>query len=483
MIESIFVWESARTRHLKAPLLKEREEYLSHLVRLGNCHGSLRSAASILLHIIRLMEISNPRKVDMVEINNAAERWAQDEQFHRRKKAGESTAYRFSNAAESWFRFNGLLIEQVVTRQPFDALMTDFNNYLRFTKRSATDTIRTYTQRVSKFLSWVADRYDHFSSVSLLDIDDFIESKRTAGWRPRTIAGLCQALRTFFRYAEFQRLCAQGIARGIRSPIVPKYEEAPRGPLWRDVRRLLKATTTINYVELRARAILSLCAIYGLRSSEIAGLCLSDFDWYNETLTVRRAKRGRVQQFPIQYEVGEAILQYLKNARPHCSCRNLFVTRRLPYRPIHSSSLWPIVASRMRALGIKSEHVGPHALRHACATQLLKKGSALRDIADFLGHRDIKSVSIYAKYDTRSLRKVAAFSLAGVRWLFLKESSYTSNGSAWKGSLMRGPRDIFSDFVGTSAMCSSAAWHPNMSWGFLTVRGHPLSPGDISTVF
>ena len=68
----------------------------------------------------------------------------------------------------------------------------------------------------------------------------------------------------------------------------------------------------------------------------------------------------------------------------------------------------------MKALNIESEYFGPHALRHACATQLLKKGSSLRDIADFLGHKDTKSVSIYAKYDTRSLRALASFSLAGV---------------------------------------------------------------------
>jgi integrase/recombinase XerD len=77
--------------------------------------------------------------------------------------------------------------------------------------------------------------------------------------------------------------------------------------------------------------------------------------------------------------------------------------------------MWQIASRRMRRLGIDSAHHGPHALRHACATHLLKKGSSLREIADFLGHRDCRSVGIYAKFDTRSLRKVAAFSLAGVR--------------------------------------------------------------------
>jgi integrase/recombinase XerD len=65
-------------------------------------------------------------------------------------------------------------------------------------------------------------------------------------------------------------------------------------------------------------------------------------------------------------------------------------------------------------MGIESVNAGPHALRHACATRLLKQGSSLEEIAAFLGHRDLNSVSIYARYDIRLLRKVAAFSLSGV---------------------------------------------------------------------
>jgi integrase len=65
--------------------------------------------------------------------------------------------------------------------------------------------------------------------------------------------------------------------------------------------------------------------------------------------------------------------------------------------------LWVIVASRMKSLEIKSKNFGAHSLRHACATQLLHEGSSLPEIAEFLGHRDLKSVSIYAKHDIEAL--------------------------------------------------------------------------------
>ena len=129
---------------------------------------------------------------------------------------------------------------------------------------------------------------------------------------------------------------------------------------------------------------------------------------------MHRAKRGGIQQFPIQYEVGEAIIRYLQRGRPHSATDYVFVAARSPHGRIHSGPMYFLVSTRMLALGIRPEQLGPHSLRHACATRLLKKGTSLREIADFLGHRTLKTVSIYAKLDTRSLRKVASFSMAGV---------------------------------------------------------------------
>jgi integrase/recombinase XerD len=161
--------------------------------------------------------------------------------------------------------------------------------------------------------------------------------------------------------------------------------------------------------------MLFLCSIYGLRCSEVVNLTLDDFDWVGETFTVRRAKRGRVQQYPLQFEVGEAILQYLKSGRPRSACRNLFLSLNPPYRPVRPGSLWTIIAKRIQRLGLDWKPAGSHSFRHACATELLRRGSSLKEIADFLGHRGLESVTIYAKYDMRNLRKVAAFGLANVR--------------------------------------------------------------------
>jgi integrase/recombinase XerD len=120
---------------------------------------------------------------------------------------------------------------------------------------------------------------------------------------------------------------------------------------------------------------------------------------------------GRIQQFPIQFDVGEAILKYLKDERPICKPSFVFVTLRPPYRRVGTRAIQNMVSGRMKTLVIQSKRMGPDSLRHACATQLLRKGMSLPEIADFLGHRDLRSVSIYAKLDIRALRKVADFVL------------------------------------------------------------------------
>ena len=145
---------------------------------------------------------------------------------------------------------------------------------------------------------------------------------------------------------------------GIRSPRIPKYEDRPKGPTWVEVRRLIESASGSAPNELRAKAILLLFAIYGLRSSEVAGLQLNDFDWRSETFSVRRAKRGGIQQYPIQYEVGEAIIQYLRKGRPHCSSRHVFVSTCRPHGLIRPGPMWQIVGlenekteNRVRARG------------------------------------------------------------------------------------------------------------------------------------
>lgn len=408
----LFELPRVRSRYLDAPLLEERTTYILHLLGHGVPRTRIKSTASMQIRAIKLLNLKEPRPICAGEVQEAGSQWAVESAL--RKRADPSNvANRFIQTVTKWLTFSGLLIESEAPKLPFDALITPHLEDLRLRGLSEA-TIYNRRKLLSIFQRWMGERQPNFAEISLDDIDDFLRSLREKGWSERTLRNTCDVLRVFLRFCESQNWCHAGIARGILTPRKVNRATGPRGPAWKDVRRMLSVIAT-SPAEFRENAIISLCSIYALRRSEIVQLRLNDLDWYNEIMTVRRAKRGGVQQFPIQHEVGEAILAYLRSARPRTGCRSLFTTVRAPIRPMKPNSIGIIVAKRMRMLEIKSQNFGPHALRHSCATQLLNKGFSLYEIADFLGHRGLEAVSVYAKYNPRLLRRVASFSLAGVR--------------------------------------------------------------------
>jgi len=413
MFEQIYQWPRVIERHRQAPLRSEREQYLRHLIEQGYSQSKLLGVAAFMLHIIRVLGLNELRIINEEEIQRGANFWAEYRGPFRDIKHNQYASPKcFIKVARTWFRFLGVL--GLPPEAPFHEQIKVYAHALRIHQGLAATTIRGYLKRSELFLRWLAARGGSLQMVSISNIDDFLAAKRAEGSKPRSIKSECNALRSFFRFAETQDWCAPDLWLSIHGPRVSKYAERPMGPTWKQVRQLLKLTDGAEGEHLRAKALLLLLAVYGLRSGEVIDLRLEDLDWRSEVITVRRAKGGGIQQFPIQYEAGDAILKYLRYARPHVSDRHLFLGERRPWGSLRHDTVWRTVSRRMRKLAIELDHVGAHSLRHACATRLLDKGTSLKEIADFLGHRDMHPVSIYAKHDIRYLRKVADFRLAGL---------------------------------------------------------------------
>jgi site-specific recombinase XerD len=180
------------------------------------------------------------------------------------------------------------------------------------------------------------------------------------------------------------------------------------------VRQLIAGIGQEQHGDIRNRAILTLLAVYGFRSSEICRLSLEDLDWERELIHLSRTKQRREQQYPLVREVGEAILLYLRKARPQTKRREVFLRLRPPFEPLTVGGLGTMVHFQLKSLNLKLPHYGPHALRHACASHLLAEGLSLKEIGDHLGHSDPRSTRIYAKVDLEGLREVARFDLGGL---------------------------------------------------------------------
>jgi integrase len=157
----------------------------------------------------------------------------------------------------------------------------------------------------------------------------------------------------------------------------------------------------------RNYAILLLMARLGLRAGEVVALTLEDLDWEAGLITVR-AKCKRVTQMPLPFEAGAAMADYLRQARPHCSCRRVFFRDKAPLVGFANSvAICSLVDRALRRAGVESPYRGSHLFRHSLATQMLKQGASLPEIGDLLRHRRPDTTAIYAKVDLISLRAIA----------------------------------------------------------------------------
>jgi integrase len=83
----------------------------------------------------------------------------------------------------------------------------------------------------------------------------------------------------------------------------------------------------------------------------------------------------------------------------------LFLRVHAPHRPTGRNALKSAVRAACRRAGVPE--IGTHRLRHTAASQMLRRGSPLSEIAQVLRHRHLDTTAIYAKVDRVALREMA----------------------------------------------------------------------------
>lgn len=211
-------------------------------------------------------------------------------------------------------------------------------------------------------------------------------------------------LRSLLRFLQLGGVIAGDLASAV--PPVAGWRDTSLPPTLAasDVAGLLSSCERSQPTGLRDFAILTLLARLGLRSCEVAGLELDDIDWRRGELRVRGKGRGG-DPLPLLNEVGEAVACYLHDGRPRAESRKVFLTSLAPLRGMKAASVGHVVRRACQRTG--RAPLGPHRLRHALATEMLRQGAALPGISQVLRHRDLATTQVYAKVDLAALHSVA----------------------------------------------------------------------------
>jgi site-specific recombinase XerD len=288
-----------------------------------------------------------------------------------------------------------------------DQLQLRFAQHLTEQRGLRPKSVRQYLFHSRRFL---VERFaDGPLSLSELNAQDIVRCilRQARIVSPHAARCMAKALRSLLRFLQQSGEIVIDLAARVPSVANWNLSGLPKYLLPQQVNLVLRKSNQDDPIVRRDRVILLLLARLGLRAAEIVDMRLDDIDWEAGELTVR-GKGGRLDKLPLPRDVGRALAHYLKQLRPPCTCRKVFIRSAAPHEGLADSAAVDIVVQRaLRRAGISPPNRGAHLFRHSLATQMLRNGASMSEIAKVLRHQSESSTAIYAKVDLSALRSIA----------------------------------------------------------------------------
>jgi type 1 fimbriae regulatory protein FimB len=174
-----------------------------------------------------------------------------------------------------------------------------------------------------------------------------------------------------------------------------------------EIDKLLFAGKTSSRNPVRDYCILLLMFRHGLRVTELCSIKLSDVDVDAKTFHVNRLKgcdSGPHEFYNGESQAVKAWLVERAKLNPPIDCDTLFISERR--KPLSRVTVWLMIRQTAEAAGLEHLEIHPHMLRHSCGYALVNKGTDIRIIQGYLGHRSISSTVRYTKLDSKRFAKL-----------------------------------------------------------------------------
>lgn len=384
--------------------------YVQHLTARGYAVRSIGMYLESLAHLAFWMR---RRRIRLIEVNERIvwrfiDRHLPTCRCARRCQRSEHTVRAALVQLLTMLRVEGY-IPPAVSDEP-EHIAAELREFMRFLVDVRGVAAPTEQQRLFHIRAFLRHCFPkepiRLASLKPAGVADFV-LRYAAHWTPSSKKALSNSLRSFFRFRALQGERTAHLAAAI--PRIAQWRMASL-PKWlsaEELSRLLGAFDRGTPTGRRDYAIARCFVDLGLRTTEIARLCLEDVAWHEGTVRIR-SKGRRIDFLPLPKLTGRAIVNYLRHDRPDTPDRGLFVRHRPPVgKPVTPCIVRNAVRFAARRCGLQKCVHGPHILRHTVAKRLLERGSTLKQIADTLRHRCLDTTGIDAKVDLPALTRVA----------------------------------------------------------------------------
>lgn len=251
-------------------------------------------------------------------------------------------------------------------------------------------TLRRYQPELEKLVYFLDKKLYEVSSYDLrLYLSLYKEQRKISN---RTLENMRKTISTFFGWLHDEGLIGQNPARAVKQI---KYDKIVRKPFTPVEREKIKSSCC----QLRDLALTEFLYASGLRVSEVISLDRTSIDFVTREASVI-GKGGKERRFYLSEVCAEYLRQYL-NSRTDDNPA-LFAGTKSPYRRLTKEGVEYIVKDLGRKAGVSNVH--PHRFRRTLATDLVRKGVPIQDVAQILGHSDLRTTQVYVALDQSTVK-------------------------------------------------------------------------------
>lgn len=246
----------------------------------------------------------------------------------------------------------------------------------------ADSSMRTYADCITQFFKFMNGKKpaNHAAQIEL--IKDYLLKINNQNYHKQMLA----AIRNFFDFVLKKPLSLGDIPYPRKTDYLPNIFS---------VQELSKFIQ--SYTNIKHKAMMQLMYSCGLRTSEVVNLVMINIDSNRNIVRIAAAKGFKDRDVPIPSETIELLRTYVKEYRPK---KWLFEGQ---YGEQYTArSLQEVFYQGCNRINIKKK-MRPHCLRHSRATHLKEAGIDIKDIADFLGHYNLKTTELYLKLSKKTL--------------------------------------------------------------------------------
>ena len=280
-----------------------------------------------------------------------------------------------------------------------DHIIRSFLDSLYIEKGLSKNTVSSYKNDISSFLSWLNKKQINYQQVSGKNINEFISNLFNSGLKSSSINRKISSIKHFYLFLSKKKIIKYSPADEIETPKQEKY--LPISMSEDEVERLLSSPNSNRIIERRDKAMIEILYATGMRISELVNLKLTDVDFNRSVLKVF-GKGSKERLVPYGEKAAEALDIYLRD-RKRSDSKNIFLSNR--GSQITRGAFWQRIKIYIKRENLKSS-ISPHTLRHAFATHLLNRGADLRSVQILLGHSDLSTTQIYTHIAKQRLGEI-----------------------------------------------------------------------------